>query len=147
MYDYTLPGTKSKLSITIEVKSDISIIKNYIYILAIFFGAFLIIGVVILLYVFRSWFERVYCCSCCKSTFARSELPKILSKSPEEHYEPSKNKYNQETCPICLCPFKVEDIIRILECKHIFHGKCIVAWFTREKIACPICKVKSDNRI
>lgn len=147
-YEYNGQISNTKLTMQILVESEPFIAKAYIYIIGIVFGTVLLIGVIVVLYIFRSWFECIYSWPCCKSTFVKTKLPEVLKKFPEETYEPAKNKFNQENCAICLCCYGSDSTIRILECKHIFHGRCIVAWFTRKNNdICPICNVKPDNRV
>eukprot|EP00826_Nyctotherus_ovalis_P060876 TRINITY_DN8597_c0_g4_i2.p1 TRINITY_DN8597_c0_g4~~TRINITY_DN8597_c0_g4_i2.p1 ORF type:complete len:249 (+),score=55.50 TRINITY_DN8597_c0_g4_i2:95-841(+) len=144
---YTSTGSASKLLMEIYVESDPMISKIYIYIIGIVLGSILIIGIIITLYIFRSWFDCIYSWPCCNSIFVKAKLPAILKKYPEEKYEPDKNKFSQENCPICLCDFK-EGTIRVLQCKHIFHGNCIVAWFTKKSNdVCPICNGKPCERV
>ncbi|KAK4525678.1 hypothetical protein GAYE_SCF15G3587 [Galdieria yellowstonensis] len=44
-----------------------------------------------------------------------------------------------DSCPICLEEFVQEDLIRVLPCKHEFHGDCIFSWLV-ERGKCPVCK-------
>ncbi|KAJ0125794.1 Resistance to glucose repression protein 1 [Fusarium oxysporum f. sp. albedinis] len=44
------------------------------------------------------------------------------------------------TCAICLEPMADEDIIRHLQCCHVFHSSCFSQWFFRRHDTCPICK-------
>lgn len=44
-------------------------------------------------------------------------------------------------CSICLVDFEVDDDVVNLECKHIFHEKCIEEWVDRKK-DCPNCREK-----
>lgn len=46
---------------------------------------------------------------------------------------------NRNSCPVCLCAFQNNDIIKILPCKHFFHKDCIDPWFLKEA-TCPVCK-------
>jgi len=45
-----------------------------------------------------------------------------------------------DTCAVCIENYKVEDIVRILPCKHQFHKSCIDQWLL-EKRTCPMCKM------
>lgn len=147
-YKSIRPGIESELEMHITVESDPFVSKTYIYIIGIALGVIVLAGIIVILYVFRS---RLECCShfsCCDSAFVRTELPAILGKYPETAYTLDKNKYNQENCPICLCAFKENMTIRILECRHIFHGRCIIAWFTRRNNdVCPICNANQDENV
>uniref|UniRef100_A0A8C2VDF0 RING-type domain-containing protein n=2 Tax=Chinchilla lanigera TaxID=34839 RepID=A0A8C2VDF0_CHILA len=45
-----------------------------------------------------------------------------------------------ENCAVCIEHFKVNDLIRILPCKHIFHSICIDPWLLDHR-TCPMCKL------
>jgi len=45
-----------------------------------------------------------------------------------------------DTCAVCIENYRVEDIVRILPCKHQFHKSCIDQWLL-EKRTCPMCKM------
>lgn len=47
-------------------------------------------------------------------------------------------------CSICYSPISEESKIS-LECKHKFHGQCIVNWF-KNKTNCPICRNEHCNQ-
>ena len=49
------------------------------------------------------------------------------------------NKFNNESCAICLNKFKPNKRIRKLFCNHVYHKKCIDKWFSTN-VKCPICK-------
>jgi hypothetical protein len=55
----------------------------------------------------------------------------------------SEFKINKDTkkdsCRICLCDYKEEDVCRRLQCKHTYHKKCIDKWLIKNAI-CPLCK-------
>ena len=44
------------------------------------------------------------------------------------------------TCCICLAPYKTGEGKRTLGCEHSFHKKCIDKWLTTSKTECPICR-------
>ena len=124
------------------METDSFISKIYIYVMLVVFGTILVIGVILGIYVFRSWLCVCDKLGCCKDTFEGTKLPKILKRLPEIKYSLDKNKYNQENCVICLSNFKTQIQIRVLECEHIFHSKCIVAWFiAKNNNICPICNI------
>lgn len=49
---------------------------------------------------------------------------------------------NNKSCPICLCDYEEEDVLKILpNCYHTFHKECIKHWF-RNQLKCPFCRVE-----
>jgi hypothetical protein len=42
-------------------------------------------------------------------------------------------------CSICLKGFIKGEVIRLLNCKHIFHDHCILPWFDKRS-CCPNCR-------
>jgi hypothetical protein len=49
------------------------------------------------------------------------------------------NTGENKGCTICLEPFEVNQIVKILPCLHRYHIKCVDTWL-RENAICPICK-------
>eukprot|EP01022_Parablepharisma_sp_SALTPOND_P013289 TRINITY_DN1768_c0_g1_i3.p1 TRINITY_DN1768_c0_g1~~TRINITY_DN1768_c0_g1_i3.p1 ORF type:complete len:278 (-),score=11.88 TRINITY_DN1768_c0_g1_i3:29-739(-) len=76
---------------------------------------------------------------------SKKRYKKMLEESPQTHYVPSKNKYEQTSCVVCLGDFVNNQRIRTLKCSHIFHSKCIEGWI-KEKIhlvpKCPMCNTE-----
>ena len=53
----------------------------------------------------------------------------------------SKEEVSEDnTCCICLAPYKIGEGKRTLGCDHSFHKKCIDKWLTTSKSECPICR-------
>ena len=48
------------------------------------------------------------------------------------------------TCSICLEDFKLEEIVSLTNCKHIFHNQCIEKW---KNNTCPMCRNNLDSSI
>ncbi|XP_014786402.1 uncharacterized protein LOC106880799 [Octopus bimaculoides] len=47
---------------------------------------------------------------------------------------------NEEaSCPICLCPWELEEKMAKLPCQHLFHMLCIRAWLIKSG-TCPVCR-------
>lgn len=44
------------------------------------------------------------------------------------------------TCAVCIENYRVDEVVRILPCKHRFHKSCIDQWLL-EKRTCPMCKM------
>ena len=49
-----------------------------------------------------------------------------------------KLQMDKNTCVICQEDFSKRDKIRVLQCDHHFHKKCIDKWF-ESSCRCPLC--------
>ena len=46
-----------------------------------------------------------------------------------------------QECSICLEQFKENQFVRTLNCKHVYHKKCIDKWINKyKKFHCPTCR-------
>ncbi|MGH0121422.1 UNVERIFIED_CONTAM: hypothetical protein FKN15_019857 [Acipenser sinensis] len=43
-------------------------------------------------------------------------------------------------CAVCIEGYKLNDVVRILPCKHVFHKMCVDPWLN-EHCTCPMCKL------
>ncbi|KFO28629.1 E3 ubiquitin-protein ligase RNF133 [Fukomys damarensis] len=55
-------------------------------------------------------------------------------KEGDEELNPSG-----DSCVVCFEPYKLNDTVRILTCKHVFHKNCIDPWILAHG-TCPMCK-------
>ena len=69
-----------------------------------------------------------------KVTLTKEQFKKLDSKTILE-----ENTDNKE-CNICMDEYKINDKIVTLDCKHIFHRRCIKHWLLQEKVTCPVCR-------
>ena len=69
---------------------------------------------------------------------AIENLPKV------EVNKDNINNFKDVTCNICLEGFVLGDILRILECKHEFHEKCIITWL-KSRNTCPVCRHELES--
>ena len=49
----------------------------------------------------------------------------------------------EEECCLCMEPFRRDDQVRLLPCKHFFHAACVDQWFETKRYqvrSCPLCK-------
>lgn len=51
-----------------------------------------------------------------------------------------------DTCVICSSIFEPKEGVTILDCKHVFHTKCIKEW-GHYNASCPVCKQEIDSSI
>ena len=49
------------------------------------------------------------------------------------------NELPDNNCSICLEDFKDEDILKKLNCNHIFHKECLTPWLNDHN-NCPLCR-------
>ena len=69
---------------------------------------------------------------------AMDNLPKI--EVTQDNY----NNYKDMTCNICLEGFQIGHILRVLECKHEFHERCIITWL-KSRNTCPVCRHELES--
>ena len=49
-----------------------------------------------------------------------------------------QNLLHNDTCNVCLEDFIEGEEVKLLNCKHAFHEKCIKTWIIK-KGKCPVC--------
>ena len=68
----------------------------------------------------------------------RRKRKEELSKPIKKEYIVVNKEFENNECIICLEKMIKNDHIKILECGHIYHNKCIIEWFNRVN-ECPLC--------
>ena len=48
-------------------------------------------------------------------------------------------KLENNSCAVCLCDMKDDEICRKTLCNHVFHKDCIDPWMNKHK-NCPLCR-------
>ncbi|KAL9663895.1 hypothetical protein QQ045_019289 [Rhodiola kirilowii] len=43
-------------------------------------------------------------------------------------------------CVVCLCELRKGERVRRLECRHVFHKKCLDGWLKQLHFSCPLCR-------
>ncbi|CAN0877058.1 E3 ubiquitin-protein ligase RHA2B [Linum grandiflorum] len=43
-------------------------------------------------------------------------------------------------CVVCLCELSQGELVRELDCRHVFHKGCLDGWLRRCNFTCPICR-------
>lgn len=68
-------------------------------------------------------------------------LQKTSNVSVKNLLENTKLIINKELdyCSICINDIDINNIIRVLKCKHQFHQTCIDTWLIHNNI-CPLCR-------
>ncbi|KAI0222632.1 hypothetical protein LSAT2_026123 [Lamellibrachia satsuma] len=54
-------------------------------------------------------------------------------------------KLPNESCPVCLEEFAVNDKVAVTQCNHAFHSSCLMPWLF-ENTTCPLCKTPINQR-
>jgi hypothetical protein len=68
--------------------------------------------------------------------------PEMVKKEEFDKFYPTVQFQlgsNGSTCSICLEEIKHKSPVKVLQCLHIFHSKCITEWYL-SKASCPLCK-------
>ncbi|KAM0677356.1 hypothetical protein BDAP_002038 [Binucleata daphniae] len=76
-----------------------------------------------------------------QSVLYRNKI-KVLSKKDLKKIKLVKYvpKNEKEECSVCIEDFKKNENVRLLDCSHFFHSKCVDKWFLNESNQCPICR-------
>ena len=59
-----------------------------------------------------------------------------INRMPQIYYE--KNKFDNSECFICIDEFKENELLKQLNCGHVFHKECLSQWLINMN-NCPIC--------
>ena len=63
----------------------------------------------------------------------------LINKKILDNSKIELSSKKDDICVICQEDIKLNDIVRIIKCKHSFHINCIDKWFIENK-KCPMCK-------
>jgi len=68
----------------------------------------------------------------------------LISEPPSQKLKIESEKYGREEdeenmCIICFEPYKKEDMVTTLSCRHVYHTKCLKEW-GKHKAQCPTCR-------
>lgn len=45
-----------------------------------------------------------------------------------------------EACSICCENYQLDENLRVLVCRHVFHAECVDQWLTSRSAVCPMCR-------
>jgi len=69
--------------------------------------------------------------------------PRIIGQTAIDTEFPVVSVTDEPQCVVCLVPVTASDSARRLQCNHVFHANCILAWWVhtpRSSLECPVCK-------
>ncbi|XP_076975449.1 E3 ubiquitin-protein ligase RNF133 [Tamandua tetradactyla] len=127
----------------VHITVMIEIGRKHIIWMNLYFVSFVIITTATLAYfifyhIRRLWLARIQrrrwqqLTTDLKKAFGQLQL-RVLKEGDEE-INPSG-----DSCVICFEPYKPNDTVRVLTCKHFFHKNCIDPWILSHA-TCPMCK-------
>lgn len=70
-----------------------------------------------------------------KVTISETQFNKLRN-----HTITDEDTINIEECSICMEPYVLNEEVKVLPCKHMFHIECVRKWLCCEKTSCPTCR-------
>ncbi|XP_051939640.1 RING finger protein 150a isoform X2 [Hippocampus zosterae] len=67
---------------------------------------------------------------------------KAISKLPVRTIKKGDKETERDfdSCAVCIEPYKPNDVVRVLPCRHVFHKHCVDPWL-HDHQTCPMCKM------
>ncbi|XP_061895995.1 E3 ubiquitin-protein ligase RNF130 [Entelurus aequoreus] len=69
---------------------------------------------------------------------AKKAMGKLTTRTVKKGDKETDPDYNH--CAVCIEAYQLNDVVRILPCKHVFHKVCVDPWLN-EHCTCPMCKL------
>ncbi|XP_028668499.1 E3 ubiquitin-protein ligase RNF130 isoform X1 [Erpetoichthys calabaricus] len=69
---------------------------------------------------------------------AKKAIGKLNTRTVKKGDKETDPDFNH--CAVCIEGYKMNDVVRILPCKHVFHKVCVDPWLN-EHCTCPMCKL------
>ncbi|MGH0116664.1 UNVERIFIED_CONTAM: hypothetical protein FKN15_012259 [Acipenser sinensis] len=69
---------------------------------------------------------------------AKKAISKLSTRTVKKGDKETDPDFNH--CAVCIEGYKLNDVVRILPCKHVFHKMCVDPWLN-EHCTCPMCKL------
>lgn len=69
---------------------------------------------------------------------AKKAIRKLTTRTVRKGDKETDPDFNH--CAVCIESYKLNDTVRILPCKHVFHKGCVDPWLN-EHCTCPMCKL------
>lgn len=69
---------------------------------------------------------------------AKKAMGKLTTRTVKKGDKETDPDFNH--CAVCIEAYQLNDVVRILPCKHVFHKVCVDPWLN-EHCTCPMCKL------
>ncbi|KAM6953646.1 E3 ubiquitin-protein ligase RNF130 isoform 1-T1 [Aplochiton taeniatus] len=69
---------------------------------------------------------------------AKKAIGKLTTRTVKKGDKETDPDFNH--CAVCIEGYQLNDVVRILPCKHVFHKTCVDPWLN-EHCTCPMCKL------
>ncbi|XP_055745234.1 E3 ubiquitin-protein ligase RNF130-like isoform X2 [Salvelinus fontinalis] len=69
---------------------------------------------------------------------AKKAIGKLTTRTVKKGDKETDPDFNH--CAVCIEGYQLNDVVRILPCKHVFHKLCVDPWLN-EHCTCPMCKL------
>lgn len=69
---------------------------------------------------------------------AKKAIRKLTTRTVRKGDKETDPDFNH--CAVCIESYQLNDVVRILPCKHVFHKGCVDPWLN-EHCTCPMCKL------
>uniref|UniRef100_A0A3Q3VV30 RING-type domain-containing protein n=1 Tax=Mola mola TaxID=94237 RepID=A0A3Q3VV30_MOLML len=69
---------------------------------------------------------------------AKKAIGKLTTRTVKKGDKETDPDFNH--CAVCIEVYQLNDVVRILPCKHVFHKMCVDPWLN-EHCTCPMCKL------
>ncbi|KAK5896446.1 hypothetical protein CesoFtcFv8_009608 [Champsocephalus esox] len=69
---------------------------------------------------------------------AKKAIGKLSTRTVRRGDKETDPDFNH--CAVCIEAYQLNDVVRILPCKHVFHKVCVDPWLN-EHCTCPMCKL------
>ncbi|KAK1148612.1 E3 ubiquitin-protein ligase RNF128-like isoform X1 [Acipenser oxyrinchus oxyrinchus] len=69
----------------------------------------------------------------------KADAKKAIGQLEVRTLKPGDKVNLRDSCAVCIEVYKLNDVMRILTCNHLFHKTCIDPWLLEHR-TCPMCK-------
>lgn len=76
-----------------------------------------------------------------KDCISLEKFNRIAPRVKLEAVKEQLQEYGKDAeCSVCVSQIKNSDSVRVLQCQHVFHAKCIEPWILKRVSKCPLCR-------